>query len=104
MKKQVIGMIALAVLAGSALAQTDRQTAHFKKFDTDDDGKISSAEHDEMVKSQLAKKGVTDYQGEAAKRFKNKDTDGDGFISLEEHKALADKLKSAKSKNQGAKK
>jgi Ca2+-binding EF-hand superfamily protein len=97
MKKQMIGVIALAVFVGSAGAEEDKKAAYFKKFDADGDGKLNKAEFTEMTKTQLEKKGRFDYEEQAAKRFKNKDTNGDGFITLEEYKASAAKLKKEQS-------
>jgi hypothetical protein len=98
MKIQVLGMIGLALLVGSAVAQVDKEAAYMKKFDTDGDGKLSSAEHKEMTKTQFAKKGIKEFETEDARRFKYKDTNADGFITLEEYKvALA---KNAKKKSE----
>lgn len=74
-------------MADDAADQADRDRI-FKKFDTNGDGKISSAELGESLKA------LGSVTGEEVKRMMDEiDTDGDGYISFQEFTdfALANK-------------
>lgn len=76
MKTLQILALSAAVLAAATAVHADdhegkRQGGHMAKIDTDNDGKVSRAEH----------------MAAAEARFKKMDKDGDGFITREEGKA-----------------
>ncbi len=101
----ICGVVALAVVAGSAMAKDDakkegakkpKRTAEeiFKARDKDGDGKLTLEELKAKVKK-------PERAARLEKMFKAKDKDGDGALTLEEFKAKPERKGKKKGKPAG---